>query len=1406
MTDRPAPNSITGRSARSALILTVLAIGLLALAPAAHASKQAIDFFGGTGTLGGQFSEAEGVAVNYTGAGGAPAGTIYATDSGNLDIPSLRGNRLQRFQREDNGTPGETADDTYSFVAAWGAGVLSGGTDYEICTVAASCQTGAGIGGNGTLAGNGSLSKPSGVAVDQDTGDVYVLDSSSRRTFDDNFRVNIYSATGTFLRSFGWDVVESGPGNTGTGYEICVAADGDVCKKGTKGSGLGQFGAQENGESPPEGIAVSPPDGNAATGTVFIADKVNRRVNTYNLDGTSPGSIGSAAQFATGQPRNVAVDSRGILYASNHAGDSFTGQNLIERYDTQGVNGPAGFLAPLLAPYNETQRLNRNASAGQFRLSFDGDTTADLSFDATAAQVDAALETLPSIGAGDVDVSSCGCVEAFYTIRFTGALASTDVAQLVVSNGTTPLTGTISITTNFDGHGGVLDQTPIVGLAVDPDTDGGGPDTDALYAGHDAIIQQLGPLNQPGLLASPSVEDDRHGTSGAFDRANGLAVEPPTGRLYVAAFTGKAGRGVYVLDNVGPPPTATLDSVDGITADSAELHATIDPNGPPATRYHVEYSTDGVDWLSTPEVLVGAQETPQAVTAHLEPPPIGLAPNTLYHVRIVAGRNFATPAVTNELTFTTAGASPLVETAGAPVRTTTTAQLNGRVTPNNSATTYRFEYGTDETYGQSTPSMPAGSGELTELVAEEVEGLSPDTTYHYRLVAENGVGSPAMGADMTVTTRASNQLPNQSDEFPGPPGSDRAWEQVSIADSSGNPVSFGEGFSDDGNRAAYGIFGGTPISSTGSILSLYFAQRTPSGWQTSLITPPRDQLAGSLWQGVIGSGDLSTMITVNEGSDSGVKEAQIWRLTPGSSPSLLYGAPAEGEPQRGISADGSRVLAFLGGGTLDPAYPAAAANTNLYDLGSATPQLISLLPGNVVSPCGAPFSFAIGVQESHWISDDGSLAFFESRPAAPCSAASPSQLYLRDLIAGETKLLSGPPLSGSNCGGSLIKATPDAAFFATQSRLDPTDGGETNCISGSSNDVYRYDLSDGSLDCVTCVIPGFAVNVVGSGPVQIAVSDDGSRVYFITNKRLLPGAPPDGQSGIYRLNVASGELAYVAPDAVGVVGTAQTDAEISTDGSTLVFSSDLDFLNPLGGTADNGGGVQYYRYDDADRSLICVTCPQDGSPPVAQLPNELHVQKFNPGTNRRALSTDGETFAFTTPTPLLGADQNTPGPEHSLRSGSDVYEWRDGRLLLITDGLTNWTEEQGAGVVRFPVMEGITPSGSDIYFTATAAYTSDAPDALTRLYTARIGGGINFPKPPPPCPLEVCQGTPKGAPEEQEPASGNFSGAGNLAGPTPSRCPKGKRKVSRGGKARCVKKKGPRKQRRAANHDRRASR
>ena len=129
-----------------------------------------------------------------------------------------------------------------------------------------------------------------------------------------------------------------------------------------------------------------------------------------------------------------------------------------------------------------------------------------------------------------------------------------------------------------------------------------------------------------------------------------------------------------------------------------------------------------------------------------------------------------------------------------------------------------------------------------------------------------------------------------------------------------------------------------------------------------------------------------------------------------------------------------------------------------------------------------------------------------------------------------------------------------------------------------------------------------------------------------------------------------------------------------------------------------------------------------------------------------SLAADGD-FAFATPSALVGADQNTASAGQNPEAGNDVYEWRDGRALLVSDGLTDWPT-RGA-----PQVASISPSGRDLFFMEAAQLTPDALDGYQRLYDARIGGGIEFTATPGPCPLEVCQGTPKGTPEESAPGT-----------------------------------------------------
>ncbi len=87
--------------------------------------------------------------------------------------------------------------------------------------------------------------------------------------------------------------------------------------------------------------------------------------------------------------------------------------------------------------------------------------------------------------------------------------------------------------------------------------------------------------------------------------------------------------------------------------------------------------------------------------------------------------------------------------------TATTTQLAGGVYPNGADTSYWWEYGPTTDYGQLTPATDIGSSTVPVAVSDSLIGLSPATTYHYRLVAQNQYGTE-YGYDFTLTTPASS--------------------------------------------------------------------------------------------------------------------------------------------------------------------------------------------------------------------------------------------------------------------------------------------------------------------------------------------------------------------------------------------------------------------------------------------------------------------------------------------------------------------------------------------------------------------------------------------------------------------------------------------------------------------------
>ncbi len=83
------------------------------------------------------------------------------------------------------------------------------------------------------------------------------------------------------------------------------------------------------------------------------------------------------------------------------------------------------------------------------------------------------------------------------------------------------------------------------------------------------------------------------------------------------------------------------------------------------------------------------------------------------------------------------------------------ALLKGTVDPEGLPTTYYFEYGTQAGFAGAarTAVASAGSGSDPHPARAAISGLTPSTTYHYRLVATNTSGTTTGTADTFATTQ-----------------------------------------------------------------------------------------------------------------------------------------------------------------------------------------------------------------------------------------------------------------------------------------------------------------------------------------------------------------------------------------------------------------------------------------------------------------------------------------------------------------------------------------------------------------------------------------------------------------------------------------------------------------------------
>ncbi len=293
-------------------------------------------------------------------------------------------------------------------------------------------------------------------------------------------------------------------------------------------------------------------------------------------------------------------------------------------------------------------------------------------------------------------------------------------------------------------NGPIFKYAAQAGASKQVTSDGGGTlavansQSDELFLGHHSEIQQY---DASGNLLST------FGSEGS-NRYIGIAINPKNGKLY--ASNAAAGK-IEIWQGVTVPEVSTGQANNLSAVGDATLNGSVNPEGVSVESCSFEYGTSA-SYGSTapceqPVPLTGNGSIP--VSAGVS----GLVPNQAYHYRVLTTDEHGTRRGVDQ-TFTIL-VLPAVEDQPPTVSllTRASAKLTGTIDPERSETSYHFEYGTTEDYGNSTNIGQAGGGAGDTTVSQQLDELLPDVTYHYRLVAHNLAGT-ASGPDHTFRTGA----------------------------------------------------------------------------------------------------------------------------------------------------------------------------------------------------------------------------------------------------------------------------------------------------------------------------------------------------------------------------------------------------------------------------------------------------------------------------------------------------------------------------------------------------------------------------------------------------------------------------------------------------------------------------
>jgi DNA-binding beta-propeller fold protein YncE len=902
----------------------------------------------------------------------------------------------------------------------------------------------------------------------------------------------------------------------------------------------------------------------------------------------------------------------------------------------------------------------------------------------------------------------------------------------------------------------------------------------------------------------------------SFNNPLGTAFDQASGRVYISD------QGPGVVDILGPGlvvPDATSGAASNVAtaagAASATLNGSVNPEGVQLSDCHFEYGTSAAYGQSAPctpaAAGIPADSSEHAVSADIS----GLTPGTIYHFRLSAAN--ANGAVTGaDETFAT---GPLIISTSATNVSSTSVDVGAQVNPYLLSTTYHFEYGTTTGYGQSTPeSTSIGADTEAHNASAHIQGLAPNTVYHYRVVASNSAAPGGVaGADRTFTTQPS------ASGFALPDG--RGYEQVTpVEKGDGSLPSFSSGSkrygyggafeaSASGDGLAYSVMTAFPGALAGGAVN-YLAARGAGGWSSQSITPPQgtvnetvlsfpevmaysaDLSQAAFTDGRGGSYDSPPLVS---GEPQNAENLFLRNDTTGTSQLMDVTPPGEVPAETGFegaSADFSRVL-FGSEAQLTPDAPSTRLES-LYEWAGGAVSLAGQIPVAPATSCGsggpaciAPPQGAMlgaGVETSsggagflNAVSPDGAKVFFR------VGKGDPSQLYVRENGTRTVEFSASQKTNGAGPGGtdpagprfpqywpasadgsrafftSCEQLTNDSTANASQSTetCNSTLHSEINSVSG--NDLYQYDTASGVLSDLTVDHSG---DPLGADVQSVfGASVDGSYVYFVANGVLASGASPGdcnaatvGQCNLYVAH--GGSTVFIAriegrgESGIGGWLADATSARVTPDGAHLAFESTRSLTGYDNVDASTGRpDGEVYLYDAVARELHCASCNPTGARPIgaahlspverpisSSFANDSGSFEYLP----RSLSADGARVFFESEDALAPGDIN---------ARMDVYEYEAGRPYLISSG----TSSDDSRFIDASL------SGDDVFFLTRSRLAGQDTDQKLDLYDARVGGGLPLGAPSvAPCVGEACKPPPAGVPAGMSLGSSSASGPGNL--------------------------------------------